>query len=89
MTDILKYEISLDCAPGYYRPGDYIDGVIEGTGLPQQSPVSKFFGNWTWDYSGVPNIAVIWERHRQTMFERTKVLYEAGKIRYSEVTLGK
>jgi len=36
--------IELDCPPGQPRPGDLIDGVIEGTGLPKKEAKSKFFG---------------------------------------------
>jgi len=72
--------IELDCPPGHPRPGDLIDGVIEGTGLPKKETVSRFFGNWTWDYSEIPDEE--WKRIRPILKERITRLYELGVIRY-------
>jgi hypothetical protein len=72
--------IELDCAPGMTRPGDLIAGVIEGTGLPEREACSKFFGNWTWDYSDIP--ADVWEATKQVRKERVTALYHQGMIRY-------
>ena len=46
--------IVLDCGPGLPRPGDLLPAALEGTTLQVQSPVSKLFGEWTWDYAHVP-----------------------------------
>jgi hypothetical protein len=72
--------IELDCAPGMTRPGDLIEGVLEGTGLPVKDPIAKFFGNWTWDFSEVP--ADQWEEIRKTTKPRIEALYHRGLIRY-------
>jgi hypothetical protein len=72
--------IELDCAPGFPRPGDLIDGVIGGTGLPSREPVSKFFGNWIWDYSDIDPKE--WKRVNPTVKERVTKLYHSGVIRY-------
>lgn len=72
--------IELDCAPGYPRPGDLIDGVIKDTGLSAREPVSKFFGQWTWDYSDVPQEE--WKRIQPTLKTRVTKLYNDGLIRY-------
>jgi hypothetical protein len=72
--------IELDCPPGSPRPGDLIDGVIAGTGLPNKGPGSKFFGNWTWYYD-IPRDE--WESRIQPIIEpRIKQLLENGSIRY-------
>lgn len=72
--------IDLDCAPGGIRPGDLIGGVIADTGLAAKEPVSKFFGNWTWDYSEVP--AEEWLAVNETIKSRIEELYNTGLIRY-------
>lgn len=72
--------IELDCAPGALRPGDLIGKVIEGTGLPDREPVSKFFGCWTWEYKDIP--VELWLRIRPTLKTRVTALYESGAIRY-------
>lgn len=72
--------IELDCAPGGLRPGDLINGVIEGTGLESREPVGKLFGNWTWDYSDVP--AETWKQVQPVLKQRITALYNAGDIRY-------
>ncbi len=75
----MKATIELDCAPGCPRPGDLIEGVIEGTGLPSKKPVSKFFGCWVWEYDVTPEE---WKRVQPTLQERITELYHAGAIRF-------
>lgn len=53
LDDIIGQTIELDCEPGSLRPGDLIDQVIKDTELSQRDPVSKSFGNWTWDYNDI------------------------------------
>lgn len=72
--------IELDCAPGWPRPGDLIDGVIEGTGLPKQEPDSKLFGAWAWYYN-VPRDK--WAAEIVPVIKpRIEKLYHDGLIRY-------
>jgi len=72
--------IYLDCAPGNPRPGDLIDDVIAGTGLPQREPVSKVFGQWIWDYTDIDK--KVWDKANPKVAERIKHLYVKGLIRY-------
>jgi hypothetical protein len=76
------YTIAIDCAPGPIRPDHLIAEVIAGTGLPSQEPCSKCFGNWTWDYSQVPGIDVLWPLVKPVLGERIQALHARGKIRY-------
>lgn len=76
------YTIELDCPPDGTRPGHLIEAVIEGTGLPSREPVSKVFGNWTWDYADVPGIAELWSKIQPILKERITVLYGRNLIRY-------
>ena len=73
--------IELDCPPGSPRPGDLIEGVIEGLGLPwPKETTSMFFGNWKWEWPEVD-----WKRWKEiqpTLKGRIKKLYEQGLIRY-------
>jgi hypothetical protein len=73
--------IELDCPPGWPRPGDLIGEVIEGIGLPEIETASRFFGNWTWDYTALIS-AEEWERVRPVLQERIKRLYDSWAIRY-------
>lgn len=76
----MQQTIELDCAPGYPRPGDLIDVVLEGTGLKAGETVSRCFGNWTWQFD-VPRD--VWERDIQPVIKpRIEALYNAGTIRY-------
>lgn len=71
--------IQLDCAPGYPRPGDLINGVVEGTGLVVK-PVTPFFGLATYSFD-VPRD--VWERDIQpVIIPRITALYNSGSIRY-------
>jgi len=72
--------IELDCAPGYPRPEDLIDGVLEGTGLPKRETVSRLFGNWTWDYHDID--PEVWAETKPILKEHITTLYERGEIRY-------
>lgn len=72
--------IELDCPPGSPRPGDLIEGVIKDTGLELREAVSRFFGNWQWDYSDVSDD--IWARAQPVLCERITNLYNSGVIRY-------
>ena len=78
--EVVQQTIELDCPPGSPRPEDLIGKVIEGTGLPERDTVSRFFGNWTWDYNDVPK--EIWGRIQPILKERITKLYDAGVIRY-------
>jgi hypothetical protein len=72
--------IELDCPPGYPRPGDLINDVIEGTGLVVGESVSRVFGNWTWVFE-MPRVE--WELEVQPIIRpRIEALYNAGVIRY-------
>ena len=78
MTD--PQTIELDCPPGPIRPGDLIDAVIEGTGLPKRAECSSFFGNWVWDYSDID--PEVWAKAQLTTEARITDLYRTGIIRY-------
>ena len=72
--------IELDCPPGNPRPGDLIEGVLEGTGVEVKDEPSKAFGNWTWDFSHIPEEE--WKKAQPTFKERITKLYNNGVIRY-------
>lgn len=72
--------IELDAAPGAIRPGDLLRVVIKDTGLEPREAVSRFFGNWTWDYSDVP--AEKWKAIKPILKQRITALYNSGVIRY-------
>lgn len=72
--------IDLDCAPMTARPGTYIEGVLEGTGLTAGEPISRIFGCWTWAFD-VPREK--WESKIQPIIKpRIEDLYHSGAIRY-------
>lgn len=72
--------IELDCAPGALRPGDLINGVLEGTGLVAGETISRWFGEWTWGFD-VPRDE--WESRIQPIIKpRIEALYRSGAIRY-------
>lgn len=75
-----RQTIDLDCAPGWPRPGDLIEGVLEGTGLTAEEPVAKIFGNWTWVFEMERGEWV--ERIQPIIKPRIEALYHAGQIRY-------
>lgn len=72
--------IELDCPPGFPRPDDLIDGVIEGLSLPKRAPIGKFFGNFTWDYSDID--PEVWAAAKPILKERIEALFHRGVIRY-------
>ena len=72
--------IELDCKPGDPRPGDLIDGVIESTGLPSRKDVSRFFGEWRWDYSDIAKD--VWEKAKPILVKKNKALHRRGLIRF-------
>lgn len=82
MSEQKIYTIELDCPPGATRPGHLIEDVIAGTGLPSRDPVSRLFGEWTWNYTDVPDIADLWPKIQPTLKERITKLYGRGVIRF-------
>jgi hypothetical protein len=72
--------IELDCAPGALRPDALIADVIKDTGLPLRESVSRFFGNYTWDYSDID--PETWNTANPTIKTRIEALYNLGAIRY-------
>jgi hypothetical protein len=81
-TESKTFSIELDCPPGGTRPSHLITHVITDTGLPDRDPVSKCFGNWTWDYRDVLGIEDLWPKIEETLRARITDLYERGVIRY-------
>lgn len=73
--------IDLDCEPGAPRADNYIEDVIKGTGLPSRDPVSKFFGNYRWDWSDCVDKAG-WRKIQPVLKRRITALYRSGVIRY-------
>lgn len=71
--------VELDCPPGGIRPGDLIEDVLKGTGLPVRAPVYKVFGNWCWDFSDHKET---FEAAKPVLKERIETLYHSGTIRY-------
>ncbi|MFA5395435.1 MAG: hypothetical protein WC346_05375 [Methanogenium sp.] len=82
MADVIgrSQTIELDCPPGALRPGDLIEDVIKGTGLPSKESCSRVFGNWTWDYSEIDPEK--WESIKPILKERITALYNTRVIRY-------
>ena len=74
--------IELDCEPIGPRPSAFIAGVMKDSGVEydNREPISKFFGNWTWDFSEIP--AELWKKAQPTFKERITALYYSGAIRY-------
>lgn len=83
---VTRYTIGIDCAPGHQRPGDFIEQVIDGTGLPSKETISRSFGAWVWDYSDVDNIETLWQLHSSTIFDRLETLNNSGHIRGARIT---
>jgi hypothetical protein len=80
MSEEITKTIEIDCAPMTARPDTYIAGIIDGLGLDLRDPVNKLMGNWTWDYSDVPDDH--WISIKPTLAERITNLYNTGYIRY-------
>jgi hypothetical protein len=72
--------IELDCAPGGLRPGDLIDGVLEGTGIEAGDTVSRLFGNWVWAFEMERDEWV--EKVQPIVRPRIQALHASGLIRY-------
>ena len=72
--------IVLDCAPGLPRPGDLLPAALEGTTLQVQSPVGRFFGEWTWDYSHVPEQE--YKDNVDQLSANIRKLHRDGEIRF-------
>ena len=75
----MEKRIGLDCPPGDPRPGDLIEGVIQGLGLEMKDPKSKLCGAWTWDYSEVPDER--WLEIQPVLKKRIAALYRKRIIR--------
>lgn len=77
----MEKSIELDCAPGNPRPGDLIESVISGLGLPwPKETVMRFFGNWKWEWPEVTDER--WREIQPTLRARIEALYIRGVIRY-------
>lgn len=76
----MEKTIELDCPPGGIRPGDLIDGVVEGLGLTVPKTSSRFFGCWMWRFEEVPDER--WLEIQPIVKGRIAKLYESGRIRY-------
>jgi|TARA_Y100000310_G_scaffold322110_1_gene380704 hypothetical protein len=76
--------IALDCAPGLPRPSDLIQGVLKGTRIEVGEPVSRLFGQWTWEISEKDYDK--FKTKRQIIWSRIEDLYFKGKIRYAELS---
>lgn len=79
----MEKTIELDCAAGSARPDTYIDGILKDTILEGKAgePISKFFGNWKWDFSKLATDEE-WLKVREIVAPRIKKLYNDGCIRY-------
>lgn len=81
---IEEQSIEIDCAPMTPRPDTWIGGIVAGTGLPEDGLpgriTNKFFGNWVWDFSDVPQD--VWDAANSTIKERLTNLFEHGRARY-------
>jgi hypothetical protein len=75
-----KRTIEIDCPPGHPRPGDLIDGVLEGTGLEAGDTVARVFGNWVWAFEADD---ASWEAVQAIVAPRLEALYHQGVIRYA------
>jgi hypothetical protein len=73
--------IDIDCPPGHPRPGDLIDQVLSGTGLPVREAESRVFGNWQWNYSDID--PEVWKAANPIIKTRLTELYNNGVIRYA------
>ena len=76
----MEKSIELDCAPGGIRPGDLIEGVVQGLDLTIPETSMRFFGNWKWEFPDVSDER--WQEIQPTIKERVSALYARGVIRY-------
>ena len=72
--------IVLDCRPGLPRPGDLLPAALKGTSLKVQPPVSKMFGEWTWDYSHIPEQE--FRENIAKLSSNIRKLHRDGEIRF-------
>ncbi len=79
----MPQSIELDCPPGNPRPGDLIQGVIEGTGLTLDDFITDapFFGLQTWTVKPEAEERFL-EHKEKTIKPRVIDLYNSGAIRY-------
>lgn len=75
---LIKTTIEIDCEPFAPRPDVYFRHIWEEIlnrkdSIPQ--PISKFFGNWTWDIEYT-------EEEQSKVADYIKDLYYHGNIRY-------
>jgi|SRR5712664_666053 len=80
-----NFSIEMDCPPGNPRPGDLIEGVLDGTGLHVSdfSTGNPFFGHQTWILKeGSPERDIAFTASKPIFKERIKKLHDAGYIRY-------
>jgi len=79
-----NFSIELDCPPGYPRPKELIDGVIEGTGfnLNDFETANPFFGNQVWILKAELNRDAEFRKAKPIFKERIEALYDRGVIRY-------
>lgn len=74
----MKTTVEIDCEPFAPRPNVYFEHIwkeILKRTDPVPEPVSKFFGNWTWDVEYT-------EDEQSEVAEYIKDLYHKGNIRY-------
>ena len=78
----MEKSIELDCAPGGIRPDALIAEVMKSSGVEYdgRQPISRFFGNWKWDFSDIPDAT--WNKASAIFKERIEKLYSSGIIRY-------
>jgi len=80
-NNLEDHSVSLNCRPGFTRPSDLIQGVLEGTGIKVNSdePAYKSFGEWKWEFKVSENT---WKIQKSVIYERIVKLYNGGCIRY-------
>ena len=74
----MKTTVEIDCEPFAPRPNVYFEHIwkeILKRTDPVPEPVSKSFGNWTWDVEYT-------EDEQSEVAEYIKDLYHKGNIRY-------
>ena len=76
--------IALDCAPFAPRADSCLVYALKNTSLSPCLPVSKVFGEWTFDYSHVDDDE--WIDIVPTLAANITHLFNQGRIRYGEWT---
>lgn len=79
-----NFSIELDCPPGNPRPGDLIEGVLDGTGLEVKdfSTGNPLFGHQTWILKASADKDELFTKGKPKFKERITKLYNSGRIRY-------